>query len=339
MEKLYQVFISSTFTDLKEERQKVSDALSKAGHIAQGMELFPAGDQQQLDFIKRVIDRSDYYVLIVAGRYGSVDPDGVSYTEREFDYAFDKKIPILAFLHEHPETLPQQHCEQDQTGRDRLNNFRMKVKTGRMVRFWDNSDKLCSEAIIAVANATNSTPGFGWVRGDQVIDPSFINQAEKLRQENDEMRQKLKEFDQGKITFPTGYAHGSDFVGLDYRIVKNLGSSYQSDYRPISEGAISLTYDEIFIDIHQDLYNSNSEDQVGHTIERLVSKNIGISEGSFVALINNSLKNLRYSFEHQGLILAILKRNSNNAEFLSWQFTEKGRKYLTSLLAAKKDSS
>jgi len=94
MDKVYQVFVSSTFEDLKEERQQVSNNLAKAGYVVAGMELFPATDKQQLEYIKRIIkriiDRSDYYVVIVAGRYGSVGGDNVSFTEAEFEYAKSK---------------------------------------------------------------------------------------------------------------------------------------------------------------------------------------------------------------------------------------------------------
>jgi Domain of unknown function (DUF4062) len=71
MGKVYQVFVSSTYSDLQDERKHVSETLAKAGYIPAGTELFPASNQEQLEFIKRVIDRSDYYVVIVAGKYGS----------------------------------------------------------------------------------------------------------------------------------------------------------------------------------------------------------------------------------------------------------------------------
>ena len=82
MEKRYQVFVSSTFADLKEERRRVMQALMEMDCIPAGMELFPAADEEQWVFIRRVIDDCDYYLLIVGGRYGSVTPEGVSYAER-----------------------------------------------------------------------------------------------------------------------------------------------------------------------------------------------------------------------------------------------------------------
>jgi hypothetical protein len=85
MEKRYQVFISSTYTDLKVERQEVMQALLEMDCVPAGMELFPSTNENQWAVIENVIDDSDYYLLIVAGRYGSLTSEGISYTEREFD--------------------------------------------------------------------------------------------------------------------------------------------------------------------------------------------------------------------------------------------------------------
>jgi Domain of unknown function (DUF4062) len=81
MEKKYQIFISSTFKDLLEERQDTLRSVLDMGHIPAGMEIFPAADVEQFAYIKKVIDECDYYILIVGGRYGSVDAAGVSFTE------------------------------------------------------------------------------------------------------------------------------------------------------------------------------------------------------------------------------------------------------------------
>lgn len=83
MEKRYQVFVSSTYQDLQEERQEVMHALLELDCIPAGMELFPAANESQWSLIKRVIEDCDYYVLILGGRYGSCGPDGLSYTEME----------------------------------------------------------------------------------------------------------------------------------------------------------------------------------------------------------------------------------------------------------------
>ena len=100
MDKRYQVFISSTFSDLKEERKNVIQTLLEMDCIPAGMELFPAPDEEQWEFIKKIIDDCDYYMLIIGGRYGSLTKDGISYTEKEFDYAKEKNsiIPLGAIV-------------------------------------------------------------------------------------------------------------------------------------------------------------------------------------------------------------------------------------------------
>lgn len=99
MNKKLQVFISSTYTDLIEERQAAVEAILDAGHIPAGMELFKAGNDSQLKTIFRWIDESDVYMLILGGRYGSLEPkSNKSYTQLEYEYALSKNIPVFAVV-------------------------------------------------------------------------------------------------------------------------------------------------------------------------------------------------------------------------------------------------
>ena len=89
MKKRFQVFVSSTYKDLTEERAVIMDTLLKADCIPAGMELFPASDDTQWRVIERVIDESDYYIVVIAGKYGT-EYKGKSYTQREYEYAVSK---------------------------------------------------------------------------------------------------------------------------------------------------------------------------------------------------------------------------------------------------------
>ena len=98
-EKKLQIFVSSTFKDLIEERQAAVEAILSSGHIPAGMELFSAGDESQMTVIKRWIDESDIYLLILGGRYGSIErTTGKSYTQLEFEYALERKKPLFAIV-------------------------------------------------------------------------------------------------------------------------------------------------------------------------------------------------------------------------------------------------
>lgn len=59
MERRHQVFISSTFVDLIEERREVIEALLEMDAIPAGMELFAAGNTDQWTLIQQVIDQRD----------------------------------------------------------------------------------------------------------------------------------------------------------------------------------------------------------------------------------------------------------------------------------------
>ena len=111
--KKYQVFISSTYEDLKEERAAVSKTLLDLGCIPIGMEQFPASGMSQMEYIVKILVTCDYYILILAGRYGSIDPtDGIGYTEKEYDYAVTNGIPVMSFIIDDIGKLPIEKCEE-----------------------------------------------------------------------------------------------------------------------------------------------------------------------------------------------------------------------------------
>lgn len=163
--KCYQVFISSTFSDLKDAREKVLKILLSIDCIPSGMEFFPASDDEQFEFIKRIIDDCDYYLLIVGGRYGSVASDGISYTQKEYEYAISKGIPVIAFLRSSIDKLPVCDTDGNDEKRAKLERFREEVAQGRMIRFWDTEDELASQVAVSLPQAFKLHPAAGWVRG------------------------------------------------------------------------------------------------------------------------------------------------------------------------------
>lgn len=129
MDRRYQVFVSSTYKDLIDERREVMQALLELEHIPAGMELFPASDDDSWTLIQRVIDDCDYYIVIVGGRYGSSGPDGIGFTEMEYRYAVERGKPVIAFLHKAPDQIPAGRSEQSETSREALARFRALCET------------------------------------------------------------------------------------------------------------------------------------------------------------------------------------------------------------------
>lgn len=185
MDRLFHIFVSSTYSDLVEERRRVSEALSKAGHVPEGMEIFPASSQKQFDFIKRVIDRCDYYIVVVAGRYGSMASEEVSFTELEYKYAVSAGLPTLAFLHSDPSQLEVVRAEADPKKSEKLARFRERLEKDSLVDYWSNPDQLATKVVAAVAQEVSSNPGIGWIRGDKVANEEVLRDLNALRKENE----------------------------------------------------------------------------------------------------------------------------------------------------------
>ena len=192
--KKYQVFLSSTFTDLKPERQAVSRAILNLGHISAGMELFPAADEAQLTFIRKVIDDCDYYVLIIGGRYGSVSDSGLSFTESEYKYANEKNKPILVFLHKNISDLKALNVESDPEKIAKLQKFRETVSKGRLVQFWNNVEDLEPKALLALVNAFNEQPQTGWIRDTGELTTEAQNRLDYMQKRHDIIRERFESF-------------------------------------------------------------------------------------------------------------------------------------------------
>jgi len=133
-EKKYQVFVSSTYTDLVDERESIIKAILEMYHIPIGMEMFSAEDEDQWEIIRRTIEISDYYILILGLRYGSKTQDSISFTQKEYEYALEKNIPILAFVLDDSVSLSKDKRDDDLK---EINSFReMVLKNSKMSQFW-----------------------------------------------------------------------------------------------------------------------------------------------------------------------------------------------------------
>lgn len=185
MNKKYQVFVSSTYNDLKDERLAVSQLLLKMGFIPVGMEQFPASNMSQMEYIKMMLDDCDYYLLILAGKYGTVDTDGIGYTEKEYDYAIANDIPVMSILVRDIGKLESAKCEETDAGRILLKNFRDKVSAGKMVDFYTDLGSLTTAVGAAVHSCVQHFPAKGWIRGETTDGATDIEaRIEKYMQEH-----------------------------------------------------------------------------------------------------------------------------------------------------------
>ena len=200
MKKL-QVFISSTYIDLKEERQAAVEAILDSGNIPAGMELFKAGNETQLKTIERWIDESDVYLLILGGRYGSIEEkSGKSYTHLEYEYAVKKNIPIFAVVLSESAIFKKASIigkmnSMEEKEVSRYKEFKELVFS-KIVREVEDIKDIKLSIHTTLNEFLNLYNFSGWIKGKEIDDyEKLLKENNKLLKEN----QKLKD-DMDKLT-------------------------------------------------------------------------------------------------------------------------------------------
>lgn len=225
MKRKFQIFVSSTYTDLIAERQSAVSAILKAGHIPAGMELFTAGDKSQMDTIKKWIDESDAYMLILGGRYGSIEPkSGISYTELEYDYAIEQEKPFFAIvindnaLEEKIKLYGSSQIEKENP--QALKLFKEKVLSNISSFFSDEKDiKLAIHESLAEMASNRDLKG--WIQADDVVDPKpLVEEIKKLSEENQQLRARIAEQDKKSVAGRTAYSVNYEELAEILRSIK-----------------------------------------------------------------------------------------------------------------------
>lgn len=197
MNKKYQIFISSTYEDLVEERKTVQEMILSMYQFPIGMEMFSADDEEQWEIIQETIDSSDYYVLIIGHRYGTVidkgEFEGISYTEKEYRYAKEKGIPVLVFIISDDASILPRNMEKDPIKMEKLEEFKTEVKNGRMVEWWKNKEELAIKVMNSLNKQFNKGKRAGWIRAESFNIEETQNEIIELNKENRKLKKEIED--------------------------------------------------------------------------------------------------------------------------------------------------
>jgi hypothetical protein len=329
------VFVSSTFTDLVEERAEVIQAIWELDCIPTGMEAFVASNESQWSVIKRVIDECDYYVLIIGGRYGSVTEDGVSYTEKEYRYAKAVGLPVLAFVHGQPTDIPIGKSELDAQSREKLAKFRAEVMKDHPVRTWSSATELGGYVSRSLVREIRVSPRPGWIRNDGSSPISLLEQINRLTEEN---RQLAEQLNQQVADDPddTDLESGVDEIEIwgTRRLQLN-----EFPYQQNADWHALITYDEIWREIGPALINESSEFELKAALGQLhhhddVATNVTQIRSAQIA--TESWNELLIQFRALGYLTQGTKKRGINDRESYWAISPRGDRHLVALLARRK---
>lgn len=340
MNKRYQVFVSSTYADLKEERSKVIQTIMESDCIPAGMEIFPAIDEEQFNFIKSVIDDCDYYILIIGGRYGSLSEDGFSYTEKEYNYALVKEIKVIAFIHNKPDTIPFGKSEKDAALREKLEQFKSKVATGRLVKFWNNAEDLPGLVALSLTKTIKTYPAVGWVRANQASSVEMLQELNEQRKQNQELKARLQRFEK-QIEDANKFDNLADlddyFEIKGTRWVRNGGYKSNSIDGHSSTWNYETTWEEIFSLIAPYLMECPTDSKVKSLIEEALFKKSNAS-GTSGRIEPEIFQSIKIQLKILGLVSINYLATTQGGRALFWKLTELGEGLMNQLLTVKKTS-
>jgi hypothetical protein len=339
MEKRYQVFVSSTYEDLSDERQEVMQALLELDCIPSGMELFPAANEDQWTLIKKVIDDCDYYLVIVGGRYGSIGPDGKSYTQMEYEYALKAGKPVIAFLHADPSQIVAGKTEKTQEGKDRLDKFRELCK-GKMVKPWSSPEDLGSVVSRSIIKLIKNHLAVGWVRADELGGPEAAQEILKLKKQVDELQVKLS---QNRHKPPQGsenLAKGDERFAIRFEArFTDQGQSW------VQEIDLRLTWNRIFKTLSPLMLDKAVE---GHLSEALIQefreavvkkvhRETPTASAIRIKVSQQSFRTIIVQLRGLGLITRDQRQRSVRDTTTYWTLTPYGDEAMTTLIAVRSE--
>ncbi|MDD2782285.1 DUF4062 domain-containing protein [Sulfuricurvum sp.] len=321
MDKRYQVFISSTYADLKEERKSVIQTVMELDCIPAGMELFPATDEEQFEFIKRIIDDCDYYLLIIGGRYGSTTEAGISYTELEYDYAVSRGIKVIALLHENPDEIPLGKSEKDPILREQLQRFRDTVAMNRLVKFWKTAEELPGLVSLSLSKTIKMSPAIGWIRANKVASEDILGEINELRKQNAQLQATIKELSTEPIVAVDNLA------GLDEEI--ELHGKYLSGsagFKQEKRISTKSTWRNIFWCISPYLTKHPNDSSVKSTLQKSL-----FSGYTSPSLDDQDFQTISIQLKAMGLVNINYSKSIEDGMGLFWSFTPAGEKLMLEL--------
>lgn len=334
MERKHQVFVSSTYKDLVDERQHVIHALLELDCIPAGMELFPATDEDAWTLIKEVIDSSDYYLLIISGKYGSQNAQGISYTEMEFDYAVSINKPVVSFIYLDIDQLTGNKIEKVEELQNKLKAFRTKAEQ-KHCKYWKNAEDLGGKVSRSLVQLKKKHPSDGWIPGKYAADEKLFRTIEELRARI----QELELENRIEINPPddiSRYAKGSE--------VYSQPVSYFDENKVKKEVDLEASWDKLFSyagsamvgECAETEFNEKIQLAYYHSIPSKLKKHIKYED---IVIYHVVFDQIKVQFQALGLITHGSKKRPVSDKGIYWKLTPYGERYLIKVKAIKTENS
>lgn len=296
--------------------------------------------------ITKVIDDSDYYLVILAGRYGSIGPEGISYTEMEYRYALQTGKPIIGFLHKDKNQLPSGRCEADAESRQKFSEFEHLVKK-KLCRFWETAADLGIQVSRSVIRLIKDSPATGWVRAN-AVSASAAQEILGLKRKIEVLENQLAK---SKVTAPdgaAGLAQGSDLFTFRFNFwaSSQAGRLYYDDHEYAADAESSISWNALFSFISPYLIDEISDGKLKEMInlsftrrvkdELATQQNFNGMEIDNIDIDDADFQTIKVQLRALGLMMQSEKNRRSQDKGTFWTLTPWGENVMTTLRALKR---
>lgn len=342
-DKRYQVFISATYSDLREERAVVMQSLPALGCLPVTVEQHTQSLSTMVA-IRRQIDESDYYLLLLGSRYGSLMPSGVSYIHMEYVYAATKQKPMLILMQESPDARAPELQEKTVEGRLKFSDFRKLLQRERdSILYWRDARDLEMLLQQFTPEFIRRHPATGWTR----VGKGGSDKTLELQKENESLRKRIQELEQEREKWlrssaqsTEGLAKGEDLFEVQYKCRAYAGGNCQDVY-----AKSRLSWNELLVSFGPHLLQPQPEEiilakinerlQGGalQEVQRESPKTHAVVDVQVTPLCFNTIK-------MQFLSLGLLQKVSRPGDQRTWwQLTAPGERNLANVLNVRRVTS
>lgn len=182
LDKRYQVFISTSGSEMQPERIVLAQTLVGMGFFSWGLE---QRTPLSTAFARRQIDDCDYVVILLGSAYGEQSVSGVGYMHLEYIYAVTKQKPIIVFMHEEPSARDGVLHDDKPELREKFQEFRKLLQNEVDQVFTYRSMRDLEMAVrFNLPQMLERSPVLGWVRPQniQVLQDEIDHLKSKLEQ-------------------------------------------------------------------------------------------------------------------------------------------------------------
>jgi hypothetical protein len=243
----------------------------------------------------------------------------ISFTEKEYDHAVSKNIPVLGFVIDDSAQWPKNKMDSDVKKIDLLNKFKWKVKN-KIVNLWSSKDELNAKVTVALSKAIIAYPRTGWLKADSLLDASAMNEVARLSKENSDLRKTLKELTEKKV---------EQLKDEESKVIAILNSHtidmsyYYKDAEDWSD-PFEMDFMKILFTLAPNLMIETSNETAAGYLAVLTKPEKGRAVRDPWPIPMNTLADIFADFRALGLIAPSPKRHALNDTSQYWCLTEKG---------------